>query len=99
MLLHYAGRDDDARAATRKLEDLRDGTGLYNTACLQCMLKDYSAGILTFRKAIQTGFRSMRNIKLFLDEEEDGIGTLTGTPEWEAVRGLVEKLSEPTTTV
>jgi TolB-like protein len=35
-LLYYAGRDDDARAAARKLDDLRDGNALYNTACLQC---------------------------------------------------------------
>ncbi len=92
-LLHFAGRDDQARAAARKLEDLRGGGALFNTACLQCMLKDYSAGILTFRKAIQAGYRGMRNIKLFL--EDDGIGTLKGTPEWEAVREMVEGLSEP----
>ena len=95
VLLHFAGRDDEARAAARKLEDLRDGTALYNTACLQCLLKDYSGGILTFRKAIEAGLRNMRNIKLFLDDEDDGIGTLKGTPEWEAVREMVEGLSEP----
>ncbi len=97
VLLHFAGRDDEARAAARKLDDLRDGAALYNTACLQCLLKDYSAGILTFRKAIEAGFRSMRVIKSFLDDEEDGIGTLKGTPEWEAVRELVEKISAPET--
>ena len=56
------------------------------------MLKDYSAGILTFRKAIQAGYRNMRLIKSFLDGEDNGIGTLKGTPEWEAVRELVEKI-------
>ena len=91
-LLHFAGRDDDARAAARKLEDLRDGGALYNTACLQCALKDYSAGILTFRKAIQAGFQSMRNIKSFLDEEDEGIGTLKGTPEYEVVKRMVEEI-------
>jgi tetratricopeptide (TPR) repeat protein len=91
MLLHFAGRDDDARAAARKLEDLRDGNALYNTACLQCLLKDYSAGILTLGKAIKVGYRNMLLIKSFLDEEE-GLGTLKGTPEWEAVREMVEKL-------
>ncbi len=95
VLLHFAGRDDEARAAALKLEYLRDGKALFNTACLQCMLKDYSAGILTFRKAIQAGYRNMRAIKSFLDEGDDGIGTLKGTPEWEAVRELVEGLSEP----
>jgi TolB-like protein len=92
LLLHYAGRDDDARAAARKLDDLRDGTALNNIASLQCALKDYTAGILTFRKAIQAGFRIMRNINEFLDNEDDGIGTLKGTPEWEAVRELVDSL-------
>jgi adenylate cyclase len=91
VLLHFAGRDDEARAAARKLDDLQDGKTLFNIAYLQCNLKDYSAGILTFRKAIQAGIRNMRNIKLFLDDE-DGIGTLKGTPEWEAVRELVDSL-------
>ncbi len=94
-LLHYAGRDDQARAAARKLEDLRDGRALFNTAWLHSMLKDYSAGLLTLRKAVQAGFRNIRLIKLFLDDEDDGIGTLKGTPEWEAVREMVEKISEP----
>ncbi len=92
LLLHYAGRDDEARAAARKLEDLRDGTALYNTACLQGMLQDYTAGLETFRKAIEAGFRNMRNIQSFLTDEDDGIGTLKGTPEWEEVRELVEKI-------
>jgi adenylate cyclase len=94
LLLYWAGRAGDARAAVRKLEDLRDGLALYNTACLQCVLKDFSAGILTFRKAIQAGFRNMRLIKSFLDDEDDGIGTLKGTPEWEAVREMVASLEE-----
>ncbi len=93
-LLHYAGRDDEARAAARLLSDLRDGTALFNTACLQNNLKDYSAGVLTFRNAIEAGFRSMRNMKLFLEDEDDGIGALKGTPEWETVRELVEKIEK-----
>ncbi len=91
VLLHFAGRNDEARTAARKLFDLRDGAALYNTACLQCNLKDYSAGLLTFRKAIEAGFRNMRGIKLFLDNEEN-IDALKGKPEWEAVRELVEKI-------
>ncbi len=94
VLLHFAGRYDEARTAARKLSDLRDGAALNNTACLQCMLKDYSASILTFRKALEAGYRNMRLIKLFLDEEDDGIGTLKDTPEWEAARELVEKIEK-----
>jgi hypothetical protein len=36
----------------------------------------------------------MRHIKSFLDNEDEGIGTLKGTPEWEAVRKLVEALKQ-----
>ena len=92
LLLHLAGRDDEARTAARKLDNLRDGVSLVNTAGLHCMLKDYSAGDATFRKAIQAGFRNVRYLELFLDEEEEGIGTLKGTPAWEAARKLVETL-------
>ena len=99
MLLHFAGHDDDARAAAQKLDDLRDGTALFNTACLHCLLKDYPAGHQTFRKAIHAGFRNMRAIQSFLDEEDEGLGTLKGTPEWEAVREMVEQIeAEPTAT-
>jgi adenylate cyclase len=92
LLLHYAGRDADARAATRTLEGLRDGSALFNTACLQCILKDYSAGIQTFDKAIKAGFRDIRTIQSFLDGEDDGIGTLKGTPEWEEMQAMVEQI-------
>jgi hypothetical protein len=92
VLLRFAGRDDDARSAARKLSDLRDGAALFNVSCLQCALKDYTAGILTFRKALQAGFQGMENMRSFLDHEDEGIGTLKGTPEWEAVRELVEKI-------
>ncbi len=91
-LLFWVGRDGEARAAARKLEDLRDGKALFNTACLQAMLKDYPAGILMFRKAIEAGFRATQNLNSFLHDAEGGIGTLNGTPEWEDVRELVEAL-------
>ncbi len=92
VLLHFAGRDDEARAAARKLKDLRDGAARFNTACLQCNLKDYTAGLLTFRKAIEAGLRNMPALKLFLEDEDAGIGALKGSTEWEAARELVEKI-------
>ncbi|HET9137627.1 MAG TPA: TIR domain-containing protein [Candidatus Kapabacteria bacterium] len=94
VLLHFAGRDEDARAAARKLDDLRDGGTLYNTACLHYMLKDYASGLQTFRKAIEAGYRNIRSMKSFLKDEDDGIGSLRGTPEWEAVRQMAEKLEQ-----
>jgi hypothetical protein len=92
ILLHFADRDEEARAAARKLGDLKDGKSLYNAACLQCSLKDYEAGLATFAKAIETGFRNIKHLKSFLEAEEDGIGTLKGTPEWDKVRMMVEKI-------
>jgi TolB-like protein len=91
LLLHFAGRDEDARSAARKLDGLRDGSALFNIACLQFGLKEYSAGLQVFRKALQAGFRNTELSKSFLDDG-DGIGTLKGTQEWEAVREMVEKI-------
>jgi TolB-like protein len=92
LLLRLAGRDDDAHAAARKLDDLKDGHSLYNTACLHCSLKDYSLGLMTCRKAIEAGFRNIRMLKLFLEDENDAIGSLKGTLEWEALRERVDRL-------
>ncbi len=96
LLLHWAGRDDDAKEAARRLENLRDGFALYNTACLQNMLENYEVGLKTFRKAIEAGFRDIRLLKGFLTDENEGIGTMKGTPEWEAVREMVEKIEAET---
>ncbi|HET9136390.1 MAG TPA: TIR domain-containing protein [Candidatus Kapabacteria bacterium] len=94
VLLHHAGLDEDARAAGRKLDTVRDEISLFNTACLHCMLKDYSSGIATFRKVIAAGYRNIQTLKSFLEDETEGIGTLKGTPEWEAVREMVDKLEQ-----
>ncbi|HEY6170672.1 MAG TPA: TIR domain-containing protein [Candidatus Kapabacteria bacterium] len=94
-LLHFAEREEEASAAARKLGDLKDGKSLYNTACLQCILKDYEAGLATFGKAIEAGYRNIPLLKSFLEEGDEGLGTLKGTAEWEKARLMVEKLSEP----
>jgi hypothetical protein len=41
---------------------------------------------------IEAGFRSISHIKEFLTAEDEGIGKLKGTPEWEEVREMVEKI-------
>jgi len=92
ILLHFADRDEQARAAARKLGDLKDAGSLYNTSCLQCILKDYEAGLATFSKAIEAGYRNIRNLKPFLEDDDVGLGSLKGTPEWEKVREMVEKI-------
>jgi adenylate cyclase len=96
VLLHFAGRDDEAREAANRLKNLNDGGALYDTACLQRVLEDYEATLKTFRKSIEAGYRNMPNIEEFLNNEEDeGFVKLKGTPEWEEVREMVEKMSEP----
>ncbi len=92
LFLLYAGRGDEAKELARGLENLKDGTALYNTACLQSMLEDYEAGIKTFRKAIKAGFRYTRLLKEFLTDEDEGIGKLKGTQDWEEAREMVEKI-------
>ena len=92
MLLHYASRDDEAKEAALKLQDLRDGVSLFKTATLHSALGNHSLGLRTFRKSLDAGFRGMENIKYFLIDEDEGIGMLKGTPEYEEVKRMVEKI-------
>lgn len=91
ILLHYAERLDEARAVAGTLGNLTDGAALYNLACLQCVMHDYSEGLATFRKSIEAGYRSLNSAQALLHAEKEGFGTLKGTPQWELVRQLVEK--------
>lgn len=92
VLLHLAGRDDDARTSAQKLSDIRDGMSLFNAAALQCELKDYSSSISSLRKAIEAGYGNMRNLKSLLEDKDKGLGSLEGMPEWEALRELTDKI-------
>jgi adenylate cyclase len=92
LLFHFANRDDEARIAARKLENLKDGSSLYNTACLQCELQDFEAGIRTFRKAIEAGFRNAKLVKEFIDDERIDFDKLQAIPEYQEVRVMVQKL-------
>jgi tetratricopeptide (TPR) repeat protein len=91
-LLLFSGRTDDAHAAAMQLTNLKDGTSLYNTACLFGKLGDPSESLRTFRKAIEAGFSYIRYLKEFLTDEKEGVLALQGTPEWEEVREMVEAL-------
>ncbi len=91
-LLLLSGRFEDAYAAALKLTNLKDSHSLYSAASLFAGLGDGHKALLTFRKAIEAGFRNVLLIKSFLDSEDGGIGSLKGTPEWEAVRELMEKI-------
>ncbi len=91
-LFFYAGRNEEAREAARRLENIiKDGSSLYNIAYLQCSLQDYEAGIGTFRKAIEAGFRNTQLLNGFLSENE-GVFALKGSPEYEEVYMMVEKI-------
>jgi adenylate cyclase len=97
LLLHKADRDEEARAAAQQLTELRDGKSLYNLACLQCILNAHVSGISTFRMAMEVGFRNMGALQSFLDDEDEGIGELKGTPEYEEVKRLVENIERKST--
>ncbi len=94
-LLQWSGKPEDAHAAAMKLTNVKDGNSLYNMACLFCNLGDPLEGLRTFHKAIEMGFSSIPYLKEFLTNEKEGILALQGTPEYEEVREMVEKLSEP----
>jgi adenylate cyclase len=95
ILLLLSGRTDEAHAAAMKLTNLKDGSSLYNAACLFGQLGDRPEALRTFRKAIEAGCRNMRLLKNFLTDEKEGVLALQGTPEYEEVRAMVEGLSEP----
>jgi adenylate cyclase len=94
VLLLWSGRSEEAHAAAMKLTDLKDGSLLYNTACLLGRLGAPLEALRTFRKAIETGFRDIRLLSAmeFLTDEKEGVGSLAGTPEYEEVKRMVEKI-------
>ena len=47
---------------------------------------------MTFRKAIEAGIKDTRLLKEFLTDEKEGIASLAGTPEYEEVKRMVERL-------
>jgi hypothetical protein len=94
QLLYYAGKEDEARLAAQHLDNVKDGMSLYTTARLHCFLKEYQLGLGTIHKAIEAGFRNIEMLTEFLNNEEAGIGTLKGTPEFEEVKQMVETISQ-----
>jgi TolB-like protein/Flp pilus assembly protein TadD len=95
-LLLMSGRTEDAHAAAMKLTTLKDGASLFNTACLFGKLGDPAEALRTFRRAIEARFRSIRHLKKFLTDENDGVLALQGTPEYEEVKRMVEKIEAET---
>ena len=98
LLLFHSGRTDDAHDAAMQLTNLRDGSNLYNTACLFGVLGDRPEALRTFRKGIEAGFGNTPLMKKFLTEQEEGVGSLAGTPEYEEVKRMVEEIGQTATT-
>ncbi len=93
LLLYYqSGKTTAVRDAAMQLTNLRDGSSLYNTASLFGALGDPLEALRTFRKAIEAGFGNTPLMKKFMTNQEEGVGLLAGTPEYEEVRRMVEAL-------
>ena len=75
VLLFWSGRTDEAHAEAMKLTNLKSGSSLFNTACLLGKLGDPPEALRTLRKAIDAGFKSIRNVNEFLNDEKDGVAT------------------------
>jgi len=90
-ILHYVGRDDDAREAAAQLENSRDGTALYTIAFLQCMTNDRERGFKTFRKALDAGFKEIHSIRGFLNDENI-LAEFAGRPEYEELCRIADKI-------
>ena len=88
-ILQMSGSTEDAHEEAMKLKNLKDGTSLYNTACLFGNLGDPEEALATLRKAIEAGFRNIDHLKNFLT---DDIASLAGTVEFEEVKRMVEKI-------
>jgi tetratricopeptide (TPR) repeat protein len=92
VLLLFSGRKEDAHQVALYLKNAKDGYSLFNTACLLADLGDKPEALATFRKAIETGFRGLVNMKGFLTDEDKGIAQLLGTSEYEEVKRMVEQI-------
>jgi adenylate cyclase len=89
-LLLMSGNIQAAHAAAIELKGLKDGTSLYNTANLFQRLGDSAEALRTFRKAIEAGYKDIRQLKGFVSDAKEGIASLAGTPEYEEVKQMVE---------
>ena len=92
LLLLWSGRTGDAKMAAMNLTNLKDANSLYNSSCLLSMLGEPLESLRTFRKAIDAGFRSMRDMKEFLNSAKEGALSLAGTLEYEEVKRVVEEI-------
>jgi adenylate cyclase len=92
-LILLSGNQNDAYEAAMKLTNLRDGATLFNLACFFGKIDHKPEALRTFRRAIESGFRSTFVLNSFLNHETEGIYTLRDTPEYEDVKRLVDEIT------
>ena len=80
------------------VKDSNDSQTLYNTACLFNLIGNKHQGLGTFRRSIEMGYRNIKLMKQFLIDEVDGIAELAGTPEYDEIKLIVEKIEAETNT-
>jgi TolB-like protein/Flp pilus assembly protein TadD len=97
IMLYMGGNSDEAYAEVMKLTNIKDGRSLYDIACLISKLGDAPEAVRTLRKAVEAGYQEIDQLKDFLADEKEGITVLAGTPDYEAVKQMVEKFEDEAT--
>ena len=92
-LLHFAGRDDDARDAAHSFGSLKDGNSLFNASCLVAGLQDTTGALALFRRSIEAGFRHPKLLKEMFENEAEGLASLKGTAQYEAVGAMLQRIA------
>ncbi|MBS1903820.1 MAG: TIR domain-containing protein [Bacteroidetes bacterium] len=95
-LLQMSGRTDAAHAAATRLKASRDAVTLYNTACLFGKVDDKNEALATLKMSIETGMKDVDALKHFLADTDQGVASLSGTPQFEEVLRLIESLEGET---
>jgi TolB-like protein len=91
-LLFYAGKHDEARLETEKLKHARDGFPLFNTAVLLVQLGQKKEAILTFCKAMEAGYKNVRQLRSFLNDED--IISLAATAEYQEAERIAKEIEK-----
>ena len=93
--LHDAGRDDDARDAAKRLTNIKDGTSLFNVACLAVELGEIDTAFQTFHRSIEAGYRNLNSLKSWFEEE--GLAPYRNTVQYAEAQRLFENLRSTST--
>jgi adenylate cyclase len=91
-LLLMSGQVQPARAAAKHLTTLNDGAALFNAACLFGKLGDKREAVRTGLRATKAGYKNIRQLKDLLTDEDEGAGSLIGTPEYEALARAIDEI-------